>query len=315
MGTFYMKRIVLSLLFFLILGCSTSHDVSNDSIYNNMTTSATTEPPLATRGPLVAAELAARYRDTATTRCDGLDRRPAFLCSGILLRGTATADGFDVWDPSPTAVRVGGTSFSFVRSDYKMKRLAMGYKKGLIFYPVLKTPPNKLKIPVLCFFPVDGDSDHRSDKGCGGISGYASTVACASQGIDTPEKWAGNYQQYASESHNRRGVCSFDVRDSLAGPNFVKGMQAGRLVTPRAFDIPNDVKMETWEKGAAAVLPIEAFFYVIVGSSSGLTEVQKDQLRFKEVTGESIPIIKVTMPATLDEKVTFAFQAQDQAVN
>lgn len=313
-----MRRVMLCLLFFLISGCSTSPPTNEDAPLGNITTSGAMEPLLATRGPQVVAELAARYRDTATTRCDGLDRRPAFLCSGILLRGTATAAGFDVWDPSPTAVRVGGTSFSFVRSDYKMKRLAMGYTKGLIFYPVLKTPPSKLKIQVLCFFPVDGDSDHRSDKGCGGISGYASTVACASQDINTPEKWAENYRKYATANHNRVGVCSFDVRDSidaLAGLNFIKGMQAGRLVTPRAFDIPNDVKMATWETGAAKVLPIEAFFYVIVGSSSGLAEVQKDQRRFKEVTGESIPIIKVTMPAKLDEKVTFAFQAQDQAVN
>lgn len=311
-----MKGIALSIVFFLLAGCSGTGP-SQEPVQGESTIQNTTSL-LAISGPAVAAELAARYRDTTTTRCDGLDSRPAFLCSGILLRGTATAAGFDVWDPSPTAERVGGTSFSFVRSDYKMKRLAMSYTKGLIFYPVLKTPPGKLKIEVLCFFPVDGDSDHRSDHGCGGIAGYASTVACAAQGINTPEKWAENYHKYASANHNRLGVCSYDVRDSanaLAAPNFVKGMQAGRLVTPRAFDIPNDVKMTTWAKGQAKVLPIEAFFYVNVGNTSGLVEVQKDQRRFKDLTGETLPIIKVTMPPTLADKVTFAFQAQDQAVN
>ncbi|WP_339493908.1 halovibrin HvnA [Pseudomonas sp. RA_105y_Pfl2_P56] len=310
-----MKGKALLLLFLLLAGCSVKGP-SQEPVQTQL--GVQTATALATSGPEVASELTRRYSDTTTLRCDGVDSRPAFLCSGILLRGTATAAGFDVWDPSPTAERVGGTSFSFVRSDYKMKRLAMNYKKGLIFYPVLKTPSGKLKIEVLCFFPVDGDSDHRSDWGCGGISGYPSTVACAAQGINTPEKWAENYNKHAVPSHNRAGVCSFDVRDSantLAGPNFVKGMQAGRLVTPRAFDIPNDVKMTTWAKGQAKVLPIEAFFYVIVGNTSGLAEVQRDQRRFKELTGETLPIIKVIMPATLADRVTFAFQAQDQAVN
>ena len=311
-----MKGIALSMVFFLLTGCFVKGP-SQEPIQDESTVQNTTSL-LAVSGPAVASELAARYRDTTTLRCDGLDSRPAFLCSGILLRGTAIANGFDVWDPSPNAERVGGTSFSFVRSDYKMKRLAMGYTKGLIFYPVLKAPPAKLKIEVLCFFPVDGDSDHRSDRGCGGISGYASTVACAEQGINTPEKWVENYHTYTPGNRHGAGVCSFDVRDSanaLAAPNFVKGMQAGRLITPSAFDMPNDVKMTTWAKGQAKALPIEAFFYVIVGSTSGLVEVQKDQRRFKEVTGETVPIIKVTMPTTLVEKMSFAFQTQDQAVN
>ncbi|MEB0041095.1 hypothetical protein [Pseudomonas sp. MH10] len=86
-------------------------------------------------GAAEAAELTSRYHDTREN-C-GKDSMPAFLCTGIDLRGTQASTQYDSWNPSPTAVKVGGVSFSYLRSDYKMMRLAYNYTNGFILYPVL----------------------------------------------------------------------------------------------------------------------------------------------------------------------------------
>ncbi|MFC6693170.1 hypothetical protein ACFQD2_22355 [Pseudomonas lini] len=199
-----------------------------------------------------------------------------------------------------------------------MKRLAFTYNKGLIFFPILSTPAGKANIEVLCFFPVDGTSDSRTNNGCGEVPGYPSSIACNSQNIRTGEQWAANYRKYASTGHHFRAVCSFDVRDAvnnLSGPNFYQGMIGGRAISPITFNIPNDVKLKTWQAGLAKTLPIEAFFYYVRDGKSGLADVQVDQRRFKVLTGVAIPIIKVTMPRTLEESTTFAYLEADQAVN
>ncbi|MFJ4193731.1 halovibrin HvnA [Pseudomonas sp. NPDC089534] len=313
-----MKKVLATFVLMVLAGCSSQppSDSTPPKRKSGDFSAVAQTMVAASTGPEVAAELTRRYRDTRVN-C-GKDSMPAFLCSGILLRGTARANGFDVWDPSPTAIRVGGTSFSYVRSDYKMKRLAFTYNKGLIFYPILSVPAGKENIEVLCFFPIDGSSDRRSDNGCGAISGYPGTVACNAQNIRTGEQWAANYRKYVPGEHTIAGVCSFDVRDAAnnaAGPNFHEGMVGGRAISPRAFDIPNDVKLKTWAPGLARTLPIEAFFYYVRDGKSGLADVQIDQRRFKELTGVAIPIIKTTFPNTLDESMTFVYQAADQAVD
>ncbi len=313
-----MKKVLLPIILSLLFGCSSQSPSQLSPLKVESAGIASTVESVvdSSTGPELATELARRYRDTRIN-C-GKDSMPAFLCSGIFLRGTARADGFDVWDPSPTAIRVGGTSFSYVRSDYKMQRLAFTYNKGLIFYPILSLPAGKEKIEVLCFFPIDGASDLRTSNGCGEIPGNPGTVACASQNIRTGEQWAANYRKYVPIGHSYHGVCSFDVRDAannLAGPNFYQGMIGGRAISPNAFEIPNDVKLKTWAPGLAKTLPIEAFFYYVRDGKSGLADVQIDQRRFKELTGSTIPIIKTIFPRTLNESMTFVYQEEDQAVN
>jgi len=79
------------------------------------------------RGAEVAAELTAQYNDK---RADcGAVNRPAFLCSGILFRGTVPSDAYHSWNPSPISQTRGGVSFSYLRADAKFDRLAYGYAK------------------------------------------------------------------------------------------------------------------------------------------------------------------------------------------
>ncbi|MBD0686880.1 MULTISPECIES: hypothetical protein [unclassified Pseudomonas] len=262
-------------------------------------------------GHTIAAELRRRYEDT---RADcGTVNRPAFLCSGIILRGTnhAEAKSYDVWNPSDTALRVGGTSFSYLRSDFNIKRLAYTYDKGYIFFPKLAAPADKISIEILCFFPVDGASDLRSNKGCGAHKD-APVVSepCGKQGINSAEQWAAHFVQYPYG----RERCGFDVSKSSAVPTapvFYQSLLTAPLVLSIAYDAPNDMKLETWAPGIPEKLPIEAFMYT---RDTGIASVQHDQKRFHALTGIVLPIIRITLASTYQGQATFEYREADQAI-
>ena len=306
------KLISVLMWVFLFQGCTEYYD-NSPQVYD-------LEPPSENstavtgqerQGPALAAELQRRYQDTRTD-C-GTAGRPAFLCSGIVLRGTSHSEDkpYDPWDPSDTAIRVGGTSFSYMRSDFNIKRLAFTYDKGYIFYPYMNTPPDKLKIEILCFFPVDGQSDHRTHKGCGPHKDAPSvSEPCGLQNINTAEQWRDHYVQYPQGPKR----CGFDVSKTSTVPTaavFHQALLTGPLVFPIAFEVPNDIKLETWLPGSAEKLPIQAFMYT---KDTGIRSVQHDQRRFHELTGIALPIIRITLPSTFQEPATFEYRDADQAV-
>lgn len=304
-----MKITLLFVVLLLTAGCASD----NERMLKETALKGTLESASSRSGASVAAALTSRYYDTRPN-C-GSDTRPAFLCSGIDLRGTDVATAaFDSWNPSPTAERVGGVSFSFLRSDYKMKRLAFNYTHGFIFYPVLSKPAGKVTVKVLCFFPIDGGSDNRPEGGCGAYPGLPLSDRCHRVNVTTGEQWANHYNEHGEHSAGGIGSCSMDVRDSVnqyAGPNFYEGMRGGRLISPKTFDKPNDMKHEVWPQNIPATLPIEAFFYI---APAGLASSQYDQQRFHALTGIAVPIISVKLPATLTADATFAFLPADQVV-
>ncbi|MCQ3034435.1 hypothetical protein NLO88_27610 [Pseudomonas syringae] len=263
-------------------------------------------------GAQVAAELTRRYNDT---RVDcGADTKPAFLCSGIDLRGTKGRPEYDTWNPSPTAERVGGISFSYLRRDYKIQRLAYNYTHGFIFYPILNTPADKTLVPVLCFFPIDGSSDSRPEGGCGAYPNRPMSDRCDRVGVTTGDQWAAHYNEYGGYPSGLGG-CSMDVRGSagsMAGPNFYQGIVGGQMIYPKPFDKPNDLKHQVWPQNIPSILPIEAFFYVV---PEGLAAAQIDQQKFYERTnGLIVPIIYLTLPGTLEADATFEYREADQVV-
>ncbi|MBV6752182.1 hypothetical protein KV580_17835 [Pseudomonas chlororaphis] len=305
-----MKTLLMTLMCtFLLLGCTASHTHETNAYpINRQHLDAPTQP---LQGPAMAAELRRRYQDT---RADcGTVNRPAFLCSGIILRGTSHSEEkpYDAWDPSETAIRVGGTSFSYLRSDFNMKRLAYTYDKGYIFFPILDTPADKRQIEILCFFPVDGASDFRSNKGCGAHEN-APTISepCGLQNINTAEQWHIHFVMYPLGAQR----CGFDVSKSSTVPTapvFYQALLTAPLVFPLSYDAPSDMKMETWPAGIPGELPIETFFYT---RDTGIRSVQHDQERFHDLTGIVLPIIRITLPGTFQGQATFEYREADQAV-
>lgn len=308
-----MKRFSTILLLALMAGCSSSNTLEKQHEHSDGAAVEVGASANAVSGAQLAVELEKRYRDTRDN-C-GAASKPAFLCSGLLVRGTEPSTQFDAWNPSPTSVANGGISFTYLRSDYKVKRLAYTYDSGLIFYPILSTPPGKQLIEILCFFPVDGSSNARPNGGCAAHPRYpVASKSCEEQNpiIDTAAKWASKYRNDAASGNKFESMCSFNVRDSVnnqAAGRFLEGMRAGRLVSPDAFNTPNDTKLKTWAQNIPGQLPIEAFFYT---KPTGLAGAQLYQRRFRALTGVTIPIIYIPLPQTLEQSASFIFKATDQ---
>jgi hypothetical protein len=265
------------------------------------------------KGSILASELTRRYNDTREN-C-GSDSLPNFKCTGIILRGTGAGVGYNTWDPSETAERVGGVSFSFLRSDSKITRLANGYSHGFIFYPDVNLPLGTLNIEALCFFPIDGASDNRTERGCGAHKNYPNTsMPCERQNIKTGEQWRDHYRLYGGVG--KWGGCGFGVANNAgnsAAPNFYEGMRGGTLAYPAGGSMPNDLKYMIWAQNIPEILPIEAFFY-LKENAAGLELAKNDQRKFFELTEIVIPIISMTLPSTPESDAKFEYIQSDQAI-
>src|SRR5690606_26997973 len=112
-------------------------------------------------GPVVAAHLRERYNNLAT-HCSVVTR-PAFLCSGIILKGTQHSTQYHSWNPNPEAASI---SFSFLSADSKFNHIYIS-NSGFIFRPWAFLQPGQVFPKILCFFPIDGATAGRDQAGCG----------------------------------------------------------------------------------------------------------------------------------------------------
>ncbi|PJY94521.1 DUF2599 domain-containing protein [Pseudomonas donghuensis] len=265
----------------------------------------------AATGEETAKALTALYNDT---RADcGKPSMPAFLCSGVMLRGTTPSTAFHAWDPSPKSIENGGISFSYLRADTKYNTLAYGYTNGFFLYPPFAAPDDKDKIQVLCSFPMDAASEHRDEQGCGRNSYDAASKEvsqrCELQSVFTAEQWV---EKFERDGFQKNKSCSFDVRDERnekAGPAFYESVKAsmGKNIS---FEQNNELRLETWPTGKGASLPIWAFFYL----NNGLAGAQDDQKDFMKTTGQFVPIIQLVLPADASKDAQFLYSINDQAV-
>ncbi|ABA77479.1 conserved hypothetical protein [Pseudomonas fluorescens Pf0-1] len=260
------------------------------------------------QGAAVATALAARYADTRRD-CGG-SSKPAFLCSGILFRGTIHSTQYHFWNPSPIAVQKGALSFSYLRQDSQYRQIDSTYDHGFIFYPILGMPEGKRHIEILCVFPIDGASFDRDNPGCGAHRSYPQqSRRCQSQGITTAEQWlAHTAQPGVAQSYYQ---CSFDVRDQMndaAADSFYQAIRAMALHRDVAFHSRNELMLTTWPQNIPAELPIQALYY----TGNGLKSAQYDQQDFYGQSGLILPIIRIDLPATPAHLARFTFDPRDQ---
>lgn len=262
-------------------------------------------------GAQTAIDLTTRYRKKVIA-CDSA--RPAYLCSGIMLRGTVASESFFPWNPSPLSVNSGGVSFSFLREDAKYIRLSYGYANGFIFRPYLDSVRAAVQPDVLCSFPVDSWTLDRDEKGCGQYPTFpGSSRECQSQGITTAAQWLAHYQSVPSQQRPPH-QCGFNVREVLGGAAasaFHASLEARALGYDDTSIAPvqNELRLATWAQNIGGDLPVEALFY----TSGGLTGAQTDQRNFYLETHKWVPIIALTLPAAPTGDATFAYRSTDQA--
>ncbi|MET0503789.1 MAG: hypothetical protein ABWZ85_00540 [Luteibacter sp.] len=275
-------------------------------------------PPVHT-GPEVVARLQGRYAD-ARMDC-GSARRPAFLCSGIIIRGTSASTAYHFWDPSPKDKADGGVAFSYLRHDAKLARLAYTYTHGYILYPMLDTPEGMdTELDIACAFPVDGQSDSRTAGGCGASTQYpAQSGPCQAQGIVTAQAWYRHWRMTPAAGNPYKFQCPMTVTEGTpdAASMFAQFFIASYLLAPaEPFDKPNELVVKTWIEAPGATptkLPVEALFYWL-GKTDALADARYEQQDLYEHGGRTVPIVRLVLPRTRDEEATFSYSAADQAV-
>ncbi|WP_244911095.1 Ig-like domain-containing protein [Burkholderia humptydooensis] len=268
---------------------------------------------LTVAGPEAATQLNGWYNRTDRD-CGGLSK-PAFLCSGVMLRATETNPAFLPWDPSPGSIQSGGVSFSWLRTDNNFANLVFNYNNGFIFFPALETPSDKdSNIAVLCAFPMDADTNNRNSlQGCGPSNTYPlESQPCNEQGIITAQQWIDHFNLGANKY---RYQCGWNVRDGQidTANRFYQAILARQAMIPQWWAVQNELRLATWPAGHGANLPIQSFFY-ISGKPGALANAQNDQLRFYGSYKEVVPIVRLTLPANSSGKATFAYSSDDQAV-
>jgi hypothetical protein len=295
------------------------------------------ELPVATRQAApsfhTAQDMGDLYNDTSKD-CGG-DQAPAFLCSGLIIRETARpapGQSFYFWQPSSVSLREGAVSFSYIRHDARFDKLKSHGLHGYTLYPPsgkyrYSGPNKKIKLDVLCSYPLDGWTDFRVNNGCGPDPEFAAeSRPCQMQGITTAQQWLDLYEKGNDLIHESDGLyqCGFDVSEGSKYGNtaqaFYATLQARNLIDAVSFQEQDELRLTVWTPDVdPSAMPIQSLFYLVTSSDAdggqGLKDAQADQHDYYNVThGGFLPIIRVTMPQSPSSDFDFHFVASDQAV-
>lgn len=258
-----------------------------------------------------AAQLQGWYDQTVSNCGSGV--RPAFLCSGVMLRGTISRQSYLPWDPSPASIRSGGVSFAWIRADTNFQRLPANYNNGYIFYPVLDTPAGKNSdIEVMCSFPFDGWTDVRNQQGCGTTTEYPThSRPCNDQGINTGQQWISHFN---ASPDKYKAQCGWNVREGQpnTADRFYQSIDGRSRITSTHWNNNNELRLATWATGSGAQLPIQSFFYL--AGTQGLVSAQDDQRRYHAAYGQVVPVVQLSLASSRAGKASFVYRESDQVV-
>ena len=255
-------------------------------------------------GEQAQRQLRSRYADTRAN-C-GADTLPAFLCSGILIRGTASNPAFHVWNNSAASQAKGGVSFSYLRKDTNYRQ--SGYTNGYIFLPY-RYAGAKIRPEIFCSFPLNAVTSARPEAGCGASPGVANSGSCETVGIVTAAQWWARYGG-PSISQQQCGFNVRDVRDQYAGPAFDASIKVRVNFNDAQMASHNELIIRAWQDNLGRTLPLEAFFYLT--GTTGLQDAQRNQRDLKTTDGVVIPIISIRLARNATDTATFYFFAADQ---
>lgn len=276
--------------------------------------------PVAARtdfGKTQVAAMTSRYEATPDN-CGGADA-PAFVCSGVMIRSTGSGVGYHVWDPSPAAITLDGTSFSYLRADANFAGFGLletwAGHDGLIFSPAMHADVATFHPAVRCAFPLDGWTRTRV-MACGeSTQGGAGSRPCQQQNIYTAEAWRDHFYAApapANAGYKQCGFATADVADAASA--FLASVKARAFITSEQFEIHNELVVKTWPANMGAKLPIEAFFYIVKGEDSGLAGAQRNQKDLLNSAGVAVPVIRVNLPSNAAGRATFTYATGDQAI-
>lgn len=231
----------------------------------------------------------------------GSSKRPAFLCSGNLIRFTGYSKAYHAWDPSPASIQRQGVSFTFVREGINARLGFGGKSSGIIYYPNMQAPAGKNKPEITCAFPTDAWTDGRWDS-CGrpDSNRRCQNVFAGFNPVTTAELWYENYMSLGGdENHKQQYQCAFDMSigslDLYAQPAntadlFNQNLRAIQMY-PNIGSGYNEIIIKPLTD--AKSMPIQAFFYLNNGNN-GANEAYNMQWDYYEETGIMIPVVIIS---------------------
>lgn len=248
-------------------------------------------------GAEVAEHLQRRF-DAKLDDC-GSATRPAFLCSGILMRSTEYSATYHSWIPNPNTAPW-GISFSWLRQDSDFDENYPS-DNGFIVYPRFYADDGNYDLlTVRCAFPFDawtGAPDRCNTSGHPGL--------CQKHGVTNAFQWIAKYTDNSNQ-------CAFDVNPSAPDTAFAWTQMVTVRQLKNSFD-RNEIILAAWAQNTHARMPLEAFFYRTNGVGSALNDARSDQRDFRAAAGRWVPIIRWT-PTVGAARATFTYNVADQAI-
>ena len=274
--------------------------------------------------------------------------RGLYYCSGVTLR--MVNDGpFNPWDYSPYAIKIGATSYSWIRKDLSTRILI--HPAGFI----LRTPTDAaaLKLPVkeqgfTCIYAFDGGTGpERKWYGCGFFDSREPPRAaqgtlnnrnaalaygtCAEAGVTTAEQWTQKYTglmkgpiQYNQCSWNAEKPSDWHamIRVHESRPNTTNKDPFAFSAQVNEFMLKNATATND---GSENMKYIEAFIYNVNSTQNfatrgdqappkpenGLNSARNFQKKL-QAQGYSVPILRLDFTKPAEQR--FSYVAADQAI-
>lgn len=267
-------------------------------------------------GPSAAQWFNGLYANTRQNCGDA--SRPAYLCSGVVLRSTAPTTAYQFYSVSPMSQASGGVSVSYLRKDAKFASFYAGRTSGFVFDNHGFDPRHTARpLQARCFFPIDGASLRRLDGGCGDYELTAAVETfCDRMSVLTAEQWL---ELYASDArYPQGGQCGFDMRPGNAARarHFYEAIRAEGMLSGISTFVANDSQenelvVAPWNAADPSAIPVAASFYT---DATGLPGARLIQIQWYQATGKVLPAVRLDMPATAQQDARFAYQWRDQAI-
>jgi hypothetical protein len=236
--------------------------------------------------------------------------RPAYYCSGVLLRAVDYSTFFKFWDYGSAATELGSVAFTYIRSDVESTTLNGNRKSGFILKDQTSALAADKALNLRCIFPFPTESlDVRADHGCGFAPKEeqlnADLANCAKLAVPatTAAAWLKNFTEHGSLPKNQ---CSLST---VVAAQFKASLEAHRLVSAAWTAKPMEVLVETWDESKPEKLPIEALFYE-ASAPTKLADAQKFQRDYYLATSLYVPIVKLNL--TAPDRNVFSFSTLDQ---
>lgn len=252
-------------------------------------------------GPRITAELNRRYAD-AQTAC--AVTRPAFYCSGVLVRALPANHANTFWAHDTVGTALGAQSLAYLRVDVGTRTL--NQPSGVVFSSVLEAVALGKVLDVLCAYPLVSDvTAQRGAYGCAPLVGAFAEEdpsSCAAVNVTTVSQWLTHFAQVGGD---RRRQCSFSTR---VAAQFQNSMAAHRQLPATAAE-PMELRVRNWNANAPASLPLNAVFYD-VNQANGLLAAQRDQLDYFTATNVWLPLLRLNLSETPGR--VFGFDENEQ---